>query len=356
MEFNWGTGLFIIIYHTVLAITLPLYLYYYTPSLILILITFILVGFAGISVTTGYHRLFSHRSYKTNKITQFLLLLGGTYGVQGSALEWSRDHRLHHAHVDTDKDPYSINKGLIYAHVLWIFEKGSRDLSTVPDLTRNMLVRLQDKYYVPILIFVLLAPTLIVGKLLGDYVGAFMMTFLLRIFLTQHTTWMINSLAHSIGSKPYSKAHTAVNNWFLSFLTYGEGYHNYHHTFPNDYRNGTKWWHVDPTKALIWSMNKVGMASNLRRVNPYRAQQLRIIQEKKELLSKAARLKLADVEKRLHNLSEKIATSTNQIIESAKEYKIQKNKEQKKRIRYLKQSLKFDIKSWDAIERYLATY
>src|SRR5262245_33540481 len=132
---NWGPSLFLIIYHVLLVIAWPFYFYYAPPSLSMVLISFVLLYLTGLSITVGYHRLYSHRSYKTNRLVEYLVLFFGSMAAQGSALRWSFDHRLHHAHVDTEKDPYSINKGFWFAHCLWILKKPQDiDPKVVPDL------------------------------------------------------------------------------------------------------------------------------------------------------------------------------------------------------------------------------
>src|ERR1700722_7190466 len=173
-QINWGPSLFLIIYQTLFLLFFPVYLYYSSPSWGMCLVAFILFYVTGVSITGGYHRLYSHRSYKTKKPLEGVILFFATMALQGSALRWAFDHRLHHAHVDTDEDPYSINKGFWYAHCLWILDKPKAiDPKVVPDLMRNPLIMFQDKYYEILAALANVVVFLSVGWLLNDYWGAF---------------------------------------------------------------------------------------------------------------------------------------------------------------------------------------
>lgn len=285
-KFNWPTGLFIIGYHLALLVMLPLYLMNYSPSWAMWTITVVLYFLTGLSITAGYHRYYSHQAYKAHPIVEWLLLFFGSMATQGSALRWSYEHRIHHAFVDTDKDPYSINKGFWYAHITWLFHKPEPiDTKVVSDLTKNRLVMFQHNNYATCMIVTNLIAFLVVGWMLNDYVGAFVLSWWTRLFFLHHSTWFINSLAHTWGSRTFSQEHSAVDNYVISLLTFGEGYHNYHHTYANDYRNGIRWYHFDPTKWLIWTLNFFGLAHGLRRVNKYHVRE-RMLQEQKEELIK----------------------------------------------------------------------
>lgn len=265
---SWATIVFVSAYHLLLIVLLPYYLYYHTPSIGILVSAFLLFVLTGLSTTAGYHRYYSHRSYKTNSFIESIILFISCMGAQGSALRWANDHRIHHAYVDTDDDPYSINKGFWYAHCLWLIPKSAPiDKKVVPDLIKNKLVMFQHHHIVTLILATNVLAVLFFGWIFNDYFGSFVFVFLLRLFCSHHTTWFINSLAHMWGDKPFSKELTAVDNYFLSILTFGEGYHNYHHTFANDYRNGIRWFHFDPTKWLIWTLNKLGLAHSLKTVD-----------------------------------------------------------------------------------------
>ncbi|MCB1136968.1 MAG: fatty acid desaturase [Chlamydiia bacterium] len=282
-----GIGSFLIGYHVLLALLLPYYLMHYTPSWTLLLSVPITLYVGGLGITAGYHRYFSHRTYHTRPWVESAFLFCGSLAMQGSALKWSYDHRIHHAHVDTDRDPYSITKGFLYAHMLWLFEDGAEiEPRTVSDLVRNPRVMFQHKYSVPCMLAANGLMVLLFGYLSGDYFGAFVLTFLLRLFLLHHFTWFINSLAHTIGSKPFSEEQSAVDNWVLSLFTFGEGYHNYHHTYANDYRNGVRWYHFDPAKWLIWTLNRFGQADHLKRVSSYAIGKRRLQEMRDQLIDR----------------------------------------------------------------------
>ena len=265
---NWVPTAFILGYHLALAIALPLYLINYTLSWPLAISTFILIIGSGFSITAGYHRLYSHRTYKTRKPIEWVLLFFGTLGAQGSVIRWCHDHRRHHQLLDTEHDPYETPKGFWHSHILWIFKEGVPiDDKYVKDLKKDSLLVFQDRYYGILVLLTNVLAVAAVAWITGDVIGAFVIAFLLRLFINHHTTWFINSLAHMWGAKPYSTEHSAVNNFFLAFLTYGEGYHNFHHTFASDYRNGIRWYQFDPTKYLIWTLSKLGLASGLKRTD-----------------------------------------------------------------------------------------
>ncbi|MGK0181871.1 MAG: stearoyl-CoA desaturase (delta-9 desaturase) [Halioglobus sp.] len=268
-----GAGIAIICYHAFLLVSLPVYLYYNPPGLSLVLVSIALFFATGIGITAGYHRYYSHKAYKMKSIPEAVLLFFGTMATQGSALRWSYDHRKHHAFVDTDKDPYSIKKGFWYAHMWWLMDESPEiEPKVVSDLLKNKMVAFQHRHYYKLMVFTNILAFLVTGWALGDFLGAFFITLWVRLLTLHHCTWFINSLAHTWGSKSFSKEHSAVDNFLISLLTFGEGYHNYHHTFANDYRNGIRWYNFDPTKWLIWALHKTRLAWDLKKVDFFTVQ------------------------------------------------------------------------------------
>lgn len=362
-NFNWGPGLFLIFYHLFLIVAWPYYFYYHFPSWPLIAISILLLYVTGLSITAGYHRLYAHRSYRTNSMIEFVILFFGAMSIQGSALRWAFDHRLHHAHVDTDEDPYSIKRGFWYAHFFWMLEKPRViDPKVVPDLMKNRLVQFQHKYGVTLMFGTNILVWIFVGWLLNDYLGAFMMAFITRLFFLHHFTWFINSLAHTWGDKPFCQEQSAVNNYIIALLTFGEGYHNYHHTFANDYRNGIRWYHFDPTKWLIWTLNKLGLTSDLKRMDPFTIKKRMVLQRKQLLLDRLCDIcttKKDEFEKSISELSDRIVTKiaeVNQLKESYK--KIVKEgkesdrlREMKSQLSEMKRALKDDWRKWVSLSR-----
>lgn len=227
----------------------------------------ILYLFVGLSVTAGYHRLFAHKTYQAAWPVRLFFLIFGAGALENSILNWAADHRVHHAHVDEERDPYNITKGFWWAHIGWIFFKIAEPVpkTVVRDLEEDPLVVWQDKYYALIGLGTAVGIPLVVGLLTGNVLGCLLIGGVLRIVASHHTTFFINSLCHMIGRRPYSTEHSARDSGIMAIFAFGEGYHNYHHSFPFDYRNGVKVWQFDPAKWIIWTLARVGLARDLRR-------------------------------------------------------------------------------------------
>jgi stearoyl-CoA desaturase (delta-9 desaturase) len=156
------------------------------------------------------------------------------------------------------------------------YESGEPDFSNANDLLNDKIVMFQHNYYVPIVLVMNIALPLALGWALGDLWGVFLLGGLLRLVVSHHVTFFINSLAHMWGTRPYTDENTARDNPVLALVTYGEGYHNYHHIFQYDYRNGVKWWQFDPTKWLILSLSWVGITKNLKRCSEFAIQKAQL--------------------------------------------------------------------------------
>ncbi|WFD29878.1 stearoyl-CoA 9-desaturase, partial [Malassezia sp. CBS 17886] len=198
---------------------------------------------------------------------QAVLMCMGSGAVEGSIKWWARGHRSHHRYTDTDLDPYSAHKGLLHAHVGWMILKPRRKPGPVDisDLQKNKVVQFQHRYYLPmILLWGLVFPTVVAGLLWGDWAGGFYFAAVARLVFVHHSTFCINSLAHYLGEASFDAKHTPRDNMITAFATIGEGYHNFHHEFPMDFRNAVKWYQYDPTKWFIWGMGKLGAAWNLK--------------------------------------------------------------------------------------------
>jgi stearoyl-CoA desaturase (delta-9 desaturase) len=222
---------------------------------------------ANFGITGGYHRLFAHKSYEAHPLVEIVYLLIGAAAWQGPALKWASDHRRHHTFEDTDGDPYAITKGFWHAHMGWLFDKKYVDLPIkAPDLQKKYWLQFQSKHYVAIaVLFGFGFPTL-VGYFLGSAWTGFFVGGLLRALLNQQSGFVINSLCHMFGRQTYSKDITARDSFVLALFTHGEGYHNFHHKFQFDYRNGVRWYQWDPTKWIIRSLAFLGLAKKLRRI------------------------------------------------------------------------------------------
>ena len=220
----------------------------------------------GLAITVGYHRLFAHATYKCNELVRFLLLFFGAATYEESALKWASQDRQHHQFTDTELDPHNAKRGFWYCHIGWIlFYKHSVNHGNAKDLLQNKLVMHQHKYYnIWALVSGILLP-LAIGAATGHLLGAFLMSVCLRMFLVMNAAFLINSYAHMIGDNQYNQKESARDHWLGAILTNGEGYHSFHHCFPNDYRNGIRWFHWDPTKWTIFLLSKLGMTWDLKR-------------------------------------------------------------------------------------------
>lgn len=363
-KYDWGNILFLGGYHLLLLILLPIYLFTFGFPLKLFVISFILVHIAGIAITAGYHRLFSHQAYKAHPIAQWIFLFWGTVATQGSALKWCYDHRKHHAFIDQDEDPYTIKKGFWYAHFLWMMKKADPiDPKVVPDLMKNRAIMFQHRHYVPLMLLSNALVILFFGALFHNYFGAFVFTGLVRMFLLHHFTWFINSLAHTWGTQNYSREHSAVDNYILCVLTFGEGYHNYHHTFANDYRNGIRWYHYDPTKWVILLLAKLGLAKDLRKASDQIISRKLIEEHKRELKERLMSSYLQHKEKIIEKLEEHAARLQEKVgaaqlaMHNYQESKKQQGKEKLIQLRHeikrLKKNLDAEWRQWDHFVDYL---
>jgi stearoyl-CoA desaturase (delta-9 desaturase) len=217
------------------------------------------------------------------------LALIGASAFQGSILEWCTDHRNHHLYTDTDKDPYSINKGFWYAHIGWllVLDHKKRDFSNVEELAADPILKYQHKFYVPLAIVMGLIMPMGIAALWGDALGGLIIAGFLRTVVNHHLTFAINSVCHMFGHRKYSEKQSARDNWITAFFTFGEGYHNFHHQFPLDYRNGVRYYQYDPTKWIIRGLAYVGLATDLKRVDEHRILRYRLMREEAELIEKA---------------------------------------------------------------------
>ena len=263
----------------------------------------LLLGANGMSITSGYHRLWAHRTYKAHWSVRVLFMVFGGMALQNSILIWATDHRRHHQFVDrNDKDPYSAGKGFWFSHIGWMlrfYESGRNDFSNGRDLEQDPVVAWQHRYYIPLVLATNVGLPLALGWLAGDLWSVFLLAGLLRLVLIHHTTFFINSLAHMWGTRPYTDENSARDNPVLAFLTYGEGYHNFHHIFDRDYRNGIRWWQWDPSKWLIYGLSRVGLARDLKRVPDVTIQRARLAMQFKRAeaaLASRKSLPLPDLE------------------------------------------------------------
>ncbi|KYQ91701.1 delta 9 fatty acid desaturase [Tieghemostelium lacteum] len=222
---------------------------------------------AGIGITAGYHRLFSHRSYDATWPVRVVLTLMGSTAFEMSVIDWCHDHRAHHRFTDTDKDPYNVKKGFFWAHMGWlIFKREEEPDADVTDLKNDWVLYYQHKYYM-LLSFGLgiFLPMWICGNYWGDWRGGFFVAGIASKVLMMQCTFCINSLAHYLGEATYTDQRSPRDSAITSLVTFGEGYHNFHHEFPYDYRNGIHLSAYDPGKWLICFLSWFGLTYNLKR-------------------------------------------------------------------------------------------
>ncbi len=267
---NWIPAFVLISTPLAALLIVPYYLLTHSVSWAVWAVFAFFMAWTGMSITVGYHRLWSHRTYQAHPIVKWFLLIGGTLAVQGSVFDWCAGHRLHHRHVDDIyEDPYSAKRGFLFSHMGWMlknYPSGHYDYKNIPDLKADPVLVAQDKYYAVWILLANLGLPALAGWLIGDVVGTLLLAGLLRLVLTHHFTFFINSLCHMFGTRPYTDTNTARDNPILALFTWGEGYHNYHHYFQYDYRNGVKWWQYDPSKWFIYGLSKLGLTSDLKRV------------------------------------------------------------------------------------------
>ncbi len=258
----------------------------------------LLTGFCGISITAGYHRLWSHKTYRAHPLLRVIFALGGACALQNDVFTWASDHRRHHAHVDdNDRDPYSAGRGFWFSHIGWMlryYESGKLDHSNIKDLKRDPILCWQSRHYLSLVLLMNIALPAFIGYLGGSIIAGLLLSGLLRLVVSHHVTWLINSLAHKWGWQTYSQRFSARDNPLVALITYGEGYHNFHHTFQWDYRNGIKWWHYDPTKWLINACSWLGLTYDLKRCSPLRIETARLDMQYQQATARCSALANAE--------------------------------------------------------------
>jgi stearoyl-CoA desaturase (Delta-9 desaturase) len=268
---NWTTSSFLIGTFFLTLTAVPLYLWYFGIDWFQLALFAVSLAATGFSVTLGYHRLFSHMTFRAKLPVRLFTLICGAAAFENSVLMWASEHRRHHKHVDHDEDPYDITKGFFHAHIGWLLFKllPQPPFDNVADLKKDPLVMWQHRHIHLLAVMMGFGLPTLAGFVWDGWVGAlggFLIGGVAKVVVLQHGTFLINSACHTIGRQPYSTRCSARDSFFLALFTFGEGYHNYHHQFQHDYRNGVKPWQWDPTKWLIWILSKLGLAGGLRRV------------------------------------------------------------------------------------------
>ncbi|HVT66975.1 MAG TPA: fatty acid desaturase [Trebonia sp.] len=239
---------------------------------------------SGAGIAVGYHRLFTHRSFKARRPLRIVLAVAGSMAVEGSPVQWVANHRRHHAYSDREGDPHSpwrfgtdtkaVLKGLLYAHIGWMLK---RELSNrarfAPDVAADKDMRVVGRLFGPITAVSLLLPALIGGLVTGTWTGALAGLFwagIVRMALLHHVTWSVNSICHVVGTRPFTSRDRAANFWPLALLSFGESWHNSHHADPSGARHGVLRGQIDIAARIIWIFERFGWAHDVHWPRPDR--------------------------------------------------------------------------------------
>lgn len=272
------TLLFIVVPFLAVIAAVPMAFRWHLVSWLDLAILAVTYTIGGLGITVGFHRLFTHGSFKTNRTIKILLALAGSFAIEGPVIRWVSDHRRHHAFSDREGDPHSpwrygndlpaLLKGIFYAHMGWLFDveqtnprRYSRDLLADADVVRI------SKAFPAIVATSLLLPPVLGGLISWSWQGAataFVWGSLVRISLLHHVTWSINSICHAVGNAPFVSRDRSVNVWWLAIPSFGESWHNLHHADPTSARHGVLRGQLDSSARLIWLFEKAGWAWDVR--------------------------------------------------------------------------------------------
>jgi len=244
-----------------------------------VVIAFVMYAVSGHGITVGYHRYFTHGSFKARRPVRIALAVAGSLAIEGPVIRWVSDHRRHHAYSDKDGDPHSpwrygndikaLTKGLWHAHIGWLFDvEQTNQERFAPDLLADPDIVKVDRAFMRLTAVTLLLPPL-VGFLWGGFAWqaaatAFFWGSLVRVSLLHHTTWSINSICHTIGERPFRTRDRATNVWWLAVMSMGESWHNMHHADPTAARHGVLRGQLDSSARIIWAMEKLRMVREVR--------------------------------------------------------------------------------------------
>ncbi len=217
----------------------------------------------ALGVTVGFHRMLTHRSFRPHPAVKFVLLVLGSMSWEGPALEWAATHIKHHADADREGDPHSPLEGFFHAHIGWLFNVHTADPNVYcRNLVKDPMVTFISRTFLLWAVLSLLIPFA-----LGGWTGL-LWGGLVRIFLTHHVTWSVNSVCHTFGKREYETNDQSRNEWIVGLLAFGEGWHNNHHAFPRSAFHGLHWWQFDLSGYLIWTFERLGLARDIYRISP----------------------------------------------------------------------------------------
>ncbi|GHO45630.1 acyl-CoA desaturase [Ktedonospora formicarum] len=230
----------------------------------------VLYSLVALGVTVGYHRMLTHRSFSPHPVVKFIFLVLGSMALEGPALEWAATHIKHHSCSDKEGDPHSPVHGFFHAHIGWMFKDRMAD----PQKYCKHLMKDPIVVFVSNTFFLWVVLSLVIPFAIGGWSGL-LWGGLVRIFLTHHVTWSVNSVCHTFGRRDFETTDESRNEWLVGLLSFGEGWHNNHHAFPRSAFHGLRWWQFDCSGYLIWLMEKVGLVKDVYRISPEQMQKRR---------------------------------------------------------------------------------
>jgi stearoyl-CoA desaturase (Delta-9 desaturase) len=260
-----------------------------------VIITAVMYAFTGLGITVGFHRYFTHKSFKPNRGVKILLGVAGSMAIQGPIVRWVADHRKHHKFSDRDGDPHSpwrygntlpaLMKGLFYAHMGWLFDtEQTSQRQYAPDLLKDKDIVKMSRAFPWFVLVSLTLPAVLGGLITMSWQGAvtaFFWASLVRVGMLHHVTWSINSICHAVGERPFKSRDKSGNVWWLAIPSFGESWHNLHHSDPTCARHGVLRGQVDLSARTIWVFEKLGWVHavrwpvkerlNMKRVQPSEA-------------------------------------------------------------------------------------
>ncbi len=233
---------------------------------------------SGLGITIGFHRMLTHKSFETSRPLKALFLIMGCMALEGDPTSWASTHIQHHAHSDDDDDPHSPLEGLWHSHIGWLFSHKHNIEMYGKWLTKDpTIVWVTKTWYIWAALGIVI-PTLIAGW------SGLIWGGLVRIFLTHHITWSVNSICHTFGRRDYNTRDASRNNFIVGLLAFGEGWHNNHHAFPRSAFHGLRWWQIDVSAYIIRGLEKLGLVWNVHRVKPEDMQKRQIAPTLQEVM------------------------------------------------------------------------
>jgi len=261
---TYRTAVLIAVIVPFLATVLAIYLLWqravHVSDLILLVVMYSLTI---LGVGMGFHRMLTHRSFQAHPAVKFILLVLASMSLEGAALDWAATHVKHHAHADREGDPHSPLEGFFHAHMGWLFKGSMED----PNIYCRNLVKDPMIVFVSRTFFLWVVLSLVIPFALGGWTGL-LWGGLVRICLTHHVTWSVNSICHTFGRREFKTKDQSRNEWVVGLLSFGEGWHNNHHAFPRSAFHGLHWWQFDLSGYIIWTLERVGLVKDVYRVTP----------------------------------------------------------------------------------------